>query len=59
MEYFNLLNRMQVCGPDNGVNDGANFGIVNPGTNSAGQVFSQACQANTPRQGQVFFKLTF
>jgi hypothetical protein len=59
MEYFNLLNRMQVCGPDNGVNDGANFGVVNPGTNSAGQVFSQACQANTPRQGQVFFKLTF
>ncbi|HEV2315458.1 MAG TPA: TonB-dependent receptor [Candidatus Acidoferrales bacterium] len=59
MEYFNVLNRMQICGPDNGVNDGANFGIVNPGVNNTGQVFSQACQANTPRQGQVFFKVSF
>jgi len=60
MEYYNILNRMQICGPDNGVNDGANFGVVNPGINPvSGQVFSQACQANAPRSGQVYFKLSF
>ncbi len=57
MEYYNILNRMQVCGgPNAGVNstdanvsDG-NFGLDSPGG---------PCQGNTPRQGQVTFKLRF
>jgi hypothetical protein len=57
MEYFNILNRMQICGPDLGVDDGPlNFGYINP--NGAGGT-SAPCQANTPRQGQVFLKLNF
>ncbi|WP_158749307.1 carboxypeptidase-like regulatory domain-containing protein [Acidobacterium sp. S8] len=56
MEYFNLLNRMQVCGPtDSNVSDlrtagnpNANFGyVVGP------------CQNNTPRQGQAYFRISF
>ena len=58
MEYFNVLNRMQICGPDTGVNDGANFGLVSP-TTVNGVLVSSPCQANTPRQGQVFVKLNF
>jgi len=55
VEFFNVLNRMQICGFDSGVGGiGAarnpNFGIINGG---------HACQANTPRQGQMFFKLSF
>src|SRR2546425_7469117 len=31
IEFFNVLNRMQVCGPDTSFQDGAgNFGLVNP-----------------------------
>ena len=58
MEYFNFLNRMQICGLDAGVDDGANFGLVSP-TTVNGVVRSSPCQANTPRQGQVFVKLNF
>ena len=58
MEYLNILNRMQVCGLDNGVNDGQNFGLVNPGKVN-GVLLSQPCQANTPRQGQIFLKVSF
>jgi hypothetical protein len=58
MEYFNVLNRMQICGPDTGVDDGANFGLVSP-TTVNGVVRSSPCQGNTPRQGQVFVKLNF
>ncbi len=56
MEYFNVLNRMQVCGPtDADVSDlrtasnpNANFGyVVSP------------CQGNTPRQGQAYFRVSF
>ena len=48
MEFFNVLNRMQVCAPDNTVTDGANkFGLVRP--NGTGG--SSPCQANTPWQG--------
>ncbi len=56
MEYFNILNRMQVCGPtDSNVSDlrtkgnpNANFGyVVGP------------CQGNTPRQGQAYFRVSF
>jgi hypothetical protein len=49
-EFFNVFNRMQICGPDVGVDDGANFGIVSPGS---------ACQANSPRQGLINAKITF
>jgi Carboxypeptidase regulatory-like domain len=62
MEYFNLLNRLYVCGPDTGVDDGTHFGLVNPGTfNVNGQniTVSQACQGNTPRQGEAYLRLTF
>ena len=54
MEYFNILNRMQVCGPsDTNVSDsrslnGGNFGYV-----------YGACQGNTPRQGQAYFRVSF
>jgi hypothetical protein len=51
MEYANILNRMQICGPDTGVDDGTSFGVVSPS--------GLPCQANTPRQGQVFVKLNF
>jgi Carboxypeptidase regulatory-like domain/TonB dependent receptor len=60
MEYANILNRMQVCGLDNGVNDGLNFGLVNPTTLSgASTPISAPCQGNTPRQGQIFLKVSF
>jgi hypothetical protein len=57
MEYYNILNRMQVCGgpnagvnsTDNNVSDG-NFGLDSPGG---------PCQGNTPRQGQATFKMRF
>ena len=58
MEYANIFNRMRVCGVDNGVNDGQNFGLVNPGTVN-GVLLSQPCQGITPRQGQIFIKLNF
>jgi hypothetical protein len=60
MEFFNVLNRMQVCGigqsagTDNNIADGARFGVVAP--NGTG---SSTCQANTPRQGEAFFKISF
>jgi len=56
MEFFNVLNRMQVCGADETVSDGAdNFGFVQP--NGSGG--SSPCQGNTPRQGQAYFKISF
>ena len=56
MEFFNILNRMQVCTPDTTVSDGAaNFGLVQPN----GKGGSSPCQGNTPRQGQAFFKVSF
>ncbi|PYT63432.1 MAG: hypothetical protein DMG42_36330 [Acidobacteria bacterium] len=58
MEFFNVLNRMQICGPDSNLPDGpGNFGLVNP--NGSGG--SSTCQnSNTPpRQGQAFFKVSF
>lgn len=62
VEFFNVLNRMQICGVgqsaglDNNLNDGpGKFGLVAP--NGSGG--SSACQANTPRQGQAFFKVSF
>ncbi len=54
MEYFNILNRMQVCGPtDMDVSHSrdltnGNFGYV-----------YGACQGNTPRQGQAYFRVSF
>jgi hypothetical protein len=56
MEFFNVLNRMQVCTPDTTVTDGAvNFGYVQP--NGSGG--SSPCQGNTPRQGQAYFRISF
>jgi hypothetical protein len=56
MEFFNVLNRMQVCTPDGTVTDGAdNFGYVQPNGNGG----SSPCQGNTPRQGQAYFKISF
>jgi hypothetical protein len=56
IEFFNVLNRMQVCGPDTNLPDGpGNFGLVSP--NGSGG--SNTCQGNTPRQGQAFFKVSF
>ncbi|MBV8515255.1 MAG: hypothetical protein JO260_08140, partial [Acidobacteria bacterium] len=57
MEFFNILNRMQVCGSQNaGVNATSNnvsntgFGLDSPGA---------PCQGNTPRQGQAYFNIKF
>jgi hypothetical protein len=56
MEFFNVLNRMQVCTPDDTVTDGTNnFGFVQPN----GRGGSSPCQGNTPRQGQAYFKISF
>jgi hypothetical protein len=56
MEFFNVLNRMQVCGPDTNLPDGpGNFGLVSPNGSSG----SNTCQGNSPRQGQAFFKVSF
>ncbi len=50
MEYYDILNRMQVCGGfDNSITSGT-FGLDSPGGK---------CQGNTPRQGQATFKLQF
>lgn len=46
MDYFNLLNRTQLNGPDNNFSDGT-FGQVSEG------------QSNSNRQGQAEFRLTF
>jgi hypothetical protein len=62
MEYYNILNRMQVCGSgstDTNVSDFNNgqgtFGLDdNPYPNGVG---ASGCQGNTPRQGQATFKL--
>jgi hypothetical protein len=56
MEFFNLLNRVQVCTPDTNLYDGPlKFGVINNNGNGG----SQPCQANRPRQGQAFFKVSF
>jgi len=59
IEFFNVLNRMQVCGVgqglDNSFQDGpGHFGLINPTGSGNG-----TCQGNTPRQGQGFFKVSF
>jgi hypothetical protein len=55
MEYFNIFNRDQICGFDTNVND-PTFGLINGGAvNTPGG----KCQANSPRQGQVFLKVVF
>ncbi|MGB7844466.1 MAG: TonB-dependent receptor [Candidatus Acidiferrum sp.] len=60
VEFFNVLNRMQVCNADFNFQDGPNnFGFVNPSGNGAGPGGSNTCQGNTPRQGQAFFKISF
>ena len=72
MEYANIFNRMQVCGPDTNVTDTQNgtnaggtnvsFGMVSPTVVSIGGrnvLLSNPCQGNTPRQGQIFLKFTF
>jgi hypothetical protein len=52
MEYFNVLNRMQVCGPTNSDVD------TNASDATFGQFFGP-CQGNRPRQGQAYFKVNF
>ncbi len=52
MEYFNVLNRMQVCGPTNSNVD------TNVSDSNFGQFFGP-CQGNRPRQGQAYFKVNF
>jgi hypothetical protein len=46
MEYFNLLNRVIFCSPDTNLEDSTFGKVVN-------------CQANTQRQGQAHFTVTF
>ena len=47
MNYFNILNRTRFNGPNNNVDDLANFGFVNSG------------QTNTQRQGQISGRIQF
>lgn len=57
MEYFNIFNRVTICGADNNTNDiGSTFGLVNS-NGSAGSY--TPCQNNTPRHGQLFLKIQF
>ena len=57
MEYFNIFNRVAICGADNNTNDiGATFGLVN--SNGAPGSYTP-CQNNTPRHGQAFLKIQF
>jgi len=49
MDFFNLFNRPQPCGPSTNVDD-TNFGIINGGS---------PCQGNSPRRGQAYFKVSF
>jgi hypothetical protein len=62
MEYFNILNRMQVCGPtNNGGNVDMNISNLRTASNpnaNFGYVVGP-CQANTPRQGQAYFRVSF
>ncbi len=63
MDYFNVLNRMQVCGngnTDTSVSDGSpssggTFGLDN--TSTLGTF--NPCQGNTPRRGQLYLKINF
>jgi Carboxypeptidase regulatory-like domain len=56
MEFFNVLNRVIPCTPDTNLYDGAlKFGVIN--NNGTGG--SNPCQANSPRQGQAFFNVSF
>ena len=59
MEFFNVLNRMLICGPDTNLPDGlGNFGLVNP-NGSGGSSVCQNTGTQPPRQGQAFFKISF
>jgi hypothetical protein len=59
VEFTNILNRMQLCGPNTNVDD-PNFGRVGSnGTIVNGVNGINPCQSNTPRQGQAFFKVSF
>ncbi len=49
MEFYNILNRVQLCDPDFNFSD-SSFGIINNGT---------PCQKNNPRRGQAYFKISF
>jgi len=53
IEFFNVLNRMQICGVNQGLDNN-----VNDGPGSFARI-SGPCQANTARQGQAFFKVSF
>jgi len=56
MEFFNVFNRVIPCTPDMNLYDGPlKFGVIN--NNGSGG--SNPCQANAPRQGQAFFKVSF
>jgi hypothetical protein len=59
MEYFNVLNRMQVCGP--AANGESNNNVSNPrawNNGNFGYVVGP-CQAKNPRQGQAYFRVNF
>jgi hypothetical protein len=51
IEFFNILNRMQICGVGQGLDNNVN--------NGGFATISTPCQANTARQGQGFFKVSF
>ena len=57
MEYFNIFNRVAICGADNNTNDiGSTFGFVS-GNGVPGSY--TPCQGNNPRRGQGFIKIQF
>jgi Carboxypeptidase regulatory-like domain len=56
VEYFNIFNRVTICGADNNTNDSGFFGVVS-GNGTPGSF--TPCQQNSPRQGQGFLKVQF
>ncbi len=56
MEYFNILNRLQVCGGPNA--DTSNIDTTVSDTSTFGTELGP-CQGNTPRQGQAYFRVNF
>jgi hypothetical protein len=56
MEFFNILNRMEICGGSGSPNNQLDAGVNHAGTFG---LLPSLCQANSPRQGQLYFNVRF
>ena len=57
-EYFNVLNRMQICGSQTSNLD-TNVSDARATTGGNFRYVVAPCQANNPRQGQAYFRVNF